>query len=323
MKTKFLISLSWILCVTISGFSQKDYIKIKLNQTFYKAPKTYFKKDGTPLNGKYAIKINSYQINKETFLDGFKNGEAEIYRNNKLAEKGLYTDGSRNKEWLCYREDGSIYKRTYFKDGLKDSLENVYYNGNIVETNNYYKKLLHGWTNKYYFSVPNTLYENAYYLHDKIIKKITYKSIDSLRFTIVDSSFYNEKNELILLKSFINDTLKLLMEIKYNTIVKDIININTIRVNIYKGNQLNVSYFFPCEYDHKYTAEGRMVRLLIYEFAYYTDTKKPELLFSKPEYSTFEDATFYMQYPDGNLKSVIYSDGDGDILPGWYFRDVD
>ncbi|MGE8380308.1 MAG: toxin-antitoxin system YwqK family antitoxin [Sphingobacterium sp.] len=99
--------------------SAQTWIDIDLEETEYvnATDKTCIKKTGEPLNGRYAIKFNRYQTNYESFIDGLKNGEAKVFRNRKLAEKGLYKNNLKEGEWIYYTEDGAIRKRIFFQNG--------------------------------------------------------------------------------------------------------------------------------------------------------------------------------------------------------------
>jgi hypothetical protein len=97
----------------------QTWINIHLEETEYDdtTDKTCLKKSGEPLNGNYAIKFNWYQTNYEPFVDGLKNGEARVFRNKKLAEKGPYQNNLKNGEWFYYKEDGTVRKRVIYKKG--------------------------------------------------------------------------------------------------------------------------------------------------------------------------------------------------------------
>lgn len=320
MKAKILMLILSLFVALNCCFGQESLIKIKLDETIYKDGKTCWKKSGEPLNGSYAIKMNPYQINNEQFINGLKHGETTIYRNKKLAEKGFYMNNLRENIREYYNEDGSVSKKRIYKNGLQDSTETIYYKNEIVETLNFSKNHLNGWANKFSYIKPHQLTEKAFYIDGKKIKNISYKTIDSLNFTIVDSLFYNDKKQLKLKKSFINDTLKLQIEFKYNVAIKDAFQRNTTQVNIYNDEKLNITYYFPSNYDDQF--DSRMFRLLTYQFTYYADKKNPALLISNPTEGSFDKETFYRQFPNGNIQSVIYSNGDGDVLPGYYYRDL-
>lgn len=121
-----IIILFLFLAPVGSCFAQ-TWINIDLEQTeyVYATGKTCSKKTGKPLNGNYAIKFNRYQTNYEPFMDGLKNGEAKVYRNKKLAEKGLYQNNLKQKEWLYYNEDGSIRRRIFFDNGKIKSIDDL------------------------------------------------------------------------------------------------------------------------------------------------------------------------------------------------------
>ncbi len=102
--------------------------------------------------------------------------------------------------------------------------------------------------------------------------------------------------------------------------IKDAYEIKTTKIEIYQGDKLNIAYLLPERDEHK--TEMRINELLNYEFAYYTDAKKPRLLLSDLTQNTFYTTTFYRLYPGDNLQSVIFDKGGDDTLPGWYYRDV-
>jgi antitoxin component YwqK of YwqJK toxin-antitoxin module len=301
--------------------AQSDDVKINLEQTVYTAGKTYLKKTGEPLNGNYAIKINRYQTNYEPFIDGLKNGDVKIFRNKKLAEKGLYQSNLKEKEWLYYNEDGTVRNRAVFENGLGEGLATAYYKGRIVETSTYSKNHLNGWRHQYTYDEPQQLREKAFFVNDRKIQNIRYKKIDSLNFIISDSLFYDDKERLTLKKSFVNDSLLLQYKISYQVVIKDAYNITTTKIEVVDGYNSKITYLLP-ERDENET-EMRMIELLNYEFAYYTDVKKPRLLVSDLTRNTFYTTTFYRLHPDNNLQSVIYDKGGDDTLPGWYYRDID
>ena len=85
-----IVHLFFFLALVNICFAQ-TWIDINLEETEYvdTTDKTCIKKTGEPLNGKYAIKFNRYQTNYESFIDGLKNGEAKVFRNRKLVEKGI------------------------------------------------------------------------------------------------------------------------------------------------------------------------------------------------------------------------------------------
>lgn len=136
---KKLIALLLLFTSINFCFAQSDYIKIDLDETIYLNKRTCLKKTGQPLNGNYAIKFNRYQTNYEPFIDGLKNGEVKIYRNKKLAEKGIYQNNLKEKEWLYYNEDGSIRRRSRYENGLQEGLETDYDHGRIEKTSTYSK----------------------------------------------------------------------------------------------------------------------------------------------------------------------------------------
>ncbi len=316
-----IITIFFFLAQVSVCFSQ-TWIDIDLKQTeyVYATGKTCLKKTGQPLNGDYAIKFNPYQTNYERFIDGLKNGESKVFRNKKLAEKGLYQNNLKEKEWFYFNEDGSIRERKVFENGLQEGTEISYYNGQVVKTSNYSKNHLNGWVSNFAYTAPYELCKKVFYESDRKINVIQYKKIDSLSFVISDSLFYNDKGKLILKKSFVNDTLLLQFKISYNIIINDPYQMKTTKIEIYDGNKLNIAYLFP-EHD-KHDTEMRIRELLNYEFVYYTDVNKPELLVSELTRYNINTTTFYRIYPADNLQSVIYDEGEDDILPGWYYRDV-
>ncbi|WAC42545.1 toxin-antitoxin system YwqK family antitoxin [Pedobacter sp. SL55] len=278
------------------------------------------KKTGEPLNGNYAIKINRYQTNYEPFINGLKNGEVKIFRRQKLAESGYYQNNLKEKEWLYYNDDGTIRNRNTYQNGLKEGLATAYYNGLVVETSTYSKNHLNGWQMSYSYSEPQKLREKSFYQNGNKTNNIRYRNIDSLNFIISDSLFYDDKKQLIWKKSFVNDTLLLQFKINYGVMIKDAYEIKTTKIEVYQGDKLNIAYLLPERYEHE--TEMRINELLNYEFAYYTDVKKPQLLVSDLTRNTFYTTAFYRLYPGDNLQSVIYDKGGDDILPGWYYRDV-
>ncbi|RZL39542.1 MAG: hypothetical protein EOO96_00335 [Pedobacter sp.] len=102
----------------------QEWINVDLEDTkyVYATGKTCIKKTGEPLNGNYAIKFNRYQTNYEVFIDGLKNGEFRVFRNKKLAEKGLYRNSLPEGEWLYYNEDGTVRRKIFYKDGKQRSV---------------------------------------------------------------------------------------------------------------------------------------------------------------------------------------------------------
>ncbi|MNI86321.1 hypothetical protein D3C73_1434090 [compost metagenome] len=58
-------------------------------------------------------------------MNGIKNGEAKVYRNKKLAEKGSYQNNLKQKEWLYYNEDGTIRRRIIFDNGKVKSIDDL------------------------------------------------------------------------------------------------------------------------------------------------------------------------------------------------------
>ncbi|WP_316807413.1 hypothetical protein [Pedobacter agri] len=314
--TAFLLFFIGLNCC----FAQGDYVKIDLEETVYFNKKTCFKKTKEPLNGSYAIKFNRYQTNYETFLDGLKNGEFKVFRNKKLAEKGAYQNNLREGEWLYYNEDGSIRRRSIFKNGLQEGLETDYDHGRIEKTSTYSKNHLNGWQIKYSASEANEPSEKSLYVKGQKIKFIRYKNINNLKFIISDSLVYNDQKQLILKKSFVNDSLLLQYKISYNVVIKDAYNIATTKIEVVDGYNANITYLLPERNEDE--TEIRINELLNYEFAYYTDVKKPRLLVSDLTRSHYYTSTFYRLYPEDNLQSVIFYKGGDDILPGWYYRDV-
>lgn len=109
-------------------------------------------------------------------------------------------------------------------------------------------------------------------------------------------------------------------KISYKVVIKDAYEINTTKIEIADGYNSNIAYLLP-ERD-EFETEMRLNELLNYEFAYYTDVKKPRLLVSNLTRNNFYTSTFYRLYPEDNLQSVIFYEGADDILPGWYYRDV-
>ena len=319
---KSLLTCFFLFGAIIFCVAQEQWIKIDLKDTefVYATRKTCFKKTREPLNGNYAIKFNRYQTNYEAFIDGLKNGEFRVFRQKKLAEKGVYRNNLREGEWLYYNQDGTIRRRSIYENGLQEGIETDYYKGNVEKTSTYSKNHLNGWQLNYSFAEPHELKEKAFYENDRKITNIRYRKIDSLNFIISDSLFYNDKKQLILKKSFVNDTLLTQFKISYNVVIKDAYQIETTKIEVYQGDKLNIAYLFP-ERD-KFETEMRTRQLLNYEFAYYIDVKKPRLLVSDLTENTFYTTTFYRLYPADNLQSVIYDKGGDDTLPGWYYRDI-
>jgi len=301
-------------------FGQEQWIKIDLEETVYLNKRTCLKKTGEPLNGNYAIKFNRYQTNYEPFIDGLKNGEVKIYRNKKLSEKGMYQNNLKEKEWLYYNEDGTIRRRNIFENGLQEGIEIFYDNGRIEKTSTFSKNHLNGWQLKYSSSEPNEFYEKSFYVKGQKVKFIRNKNINNLKFIISDSLIYNDEKQLILKKSFVNDTLLLQFKISYKVVIKDAYEISTTKIEIADGYNSNIAYLLPEREKHE--TQVRLNELLNYEFAYFTDVKKPRLLVSDLTKSDFYTTTFYRLYPEDNLQSVIYDKGADDILSGWYYRDV-
>lgn len=317
-------TLTAFLLFFVSNFcvAQQGWINIDLEETayVYATNKTCLKKTGQPLNGKYAIRFNRYQTNYETFLNGLKNGEFKVFRNKKLAEKGAYQNNLREGEWLYYNEDGSIRRRSRYENGLQEGLETDYDHGRIEKTATFSKNHLDGWQLRYSSSEPNEPFEKSLYAKGQKVKFIRYKNINNLKFIISDSLVYDDHKQLILKKSFVNDSLLLQYKISYNVVIKDAYQINTTKIEIADGYNSNIAYLLP-ERD-EYETEMRMHELLNYKFAYDTDVKKPCLLVSNLTRNRFYTTTFYRLYPAENLQSVIYHKGGDDTLPGWYYRDV-
>ena len=317
-------TLTAFLLFFVSNFciAQQGWINIDLEETayVYATNKTCLKKTGQPLNGKYAVRFNRYRTNYETFLNGLKNGEFKVFRNKKLAEKGAYQNNLREGEWLYYNEDGSIRRRSRYENGLQEGLETDYDHGRIEKTSTFSKNHLNGWQLRYSSSEPNEPFEKSLYVKGQKVKFIRYKNINNLKFMISDSLVYDDHKQLILKKSFVNDSLLLQYKISYNVVIKDAYQINTTKIEIADGYNSNIAYLLPERDD--YETEMRMNELLTYEFAYDTDVKKPCLLVSNLTRNHFYTTTFYRLYPAENLQSVIYHKGGDDILPGWYYRDV-
>ncbi|MDR6969612.1 antitoxin component YwqK of YwqJK toxin-antitoxin module [Flavobacterium arsenatis] len=303
-------------------FAQKKWVKIDLEETFYnyENKKTCWVKSKEPLTGKFAIKMNPHQVNKEQFMDGLKHGETKIYRNKKLAEKGFYINNLRENERFYYNKNGSIRKISNYKNGVRDSTETIYYKGKISETYTYKNNHLNGWASQFSSTKPYELIEKAFYVDDKKVKKIRFQTVDDLEFVVSDSLFYDEKDNLKLQKTYINDSLYLQIEINKNVIINDIYNRKTTKINIYRANKLDEIFYFP-DKDFLETAT-RILNLLNYRFVFYTDTQKPHLLLETPEKTSFDKTRFYIEYPLGNLQSVIY-EYENDPRSGWYYWDVD
>lgn len=132
----FIILLFWVPNLS---FAQQKYIKVDLEETeyLYPAEKAYLKKTGSPLEGNYEIRINRYQTQKSSYINGLKNGKTEIYRNKKLSEIGIFQNDLREGDWKYYNPDGSIMKITHYKNGLREGEERLYKFGKIVETISY------------------------------------------------------------------------------------------------------------------------------------------------------------------------------------------
>lgn len=300
--------------------AQEKWIDIKLDATIYANGKTCLKKTDMPLNGNYAIKFNRYQTNYEIFIDGLKNGEFKVFRNKTLAEKGSYRNNLRKGEWLYYNEDGTIRQRSIYENGSLEGVETNYYKEKVIKTSTYSKNHLNGWQYHYSYAEPRELNEKSFYENGKKINNIRFKKIDNLNFIISDSLFYDDKKRLILKKSFVNDALLTQFKINYKVVIKDAYQIETTKIEVYDGEKLNIAYLFPERDEHE--TDMRISELLGYEFAYYTDVKKPRLLVSDLTRNTFYTTTFYRLYPKDNLQSVIYDKGGDDTLPGWYYRDI-
>ena len=132
----FIILLFWVPNLS---FAQQKYIKVDLEETeyLYPAEKAYLKKTGSTLEGNYEIRINRYQTQKSSYINGLKNGKTEIYRNKKLSEIGIFQNDLREGDWKYYNPDGSIMKITHYKNGLREGEERLYKFGKIVETISY------------------------------------------------------------------------------------------------------------------------------------------------------------------------------------------
>lgn len=323
--------------------AQQKYVKIDLEDTEYLFPakKAYLKKSGEPLQGNFELKINRYQREKSTFIDGLKNGETKIYRNKMLVETGNYESDLKIGDWKYYFNDGRLWKITPFKNGLKDGVEKEFSGETVTRTTIYQKNKANGLSTEYYnnFIKSKKNYEDGklkdtsyYYAYSSnTIEKKCFNSTDTNfcinynRYSnakILDTIFYNSKNQPTLLKAYANDSLKLKMLIDYTTVIKDLINVKVNKVDVYEGDKLKISYFFPNQYNSEFTVESRILSLLDYEVYHYTDTKKIVLHVNEPSKSSFEKETFYQQYPNGDLKRVEFIDGKDDVLTGWYYRDI-
>jgi len=318
MKTYWWLLFLCSFIVLRTGAQQKNK-KVKLEDTEFRfdTRKTYLKESGVPLNGKFAIKMNPYQINNEIFIDGLKHGETTIYRNKKLAEKGCYFNDLKTGKWLYFYEDGSIREQTFFKNGLRNGIDTLYENNHIVATFEYVNNHLNGWQNRFDNKPPYLLAEKTLYQQDRKIKNIRYKTVDKLQFAIMDSLFYNENNKLGFVKSFVNDTLKLQTEIKYFVKIKDIIDITATKFTSMNSDGEYMTYYLPLD-DDDFSPATVAISMLYYKFVYYTDIKKTKLLYVKAEDMAYNKATFYREWPKGNLQSVTYNEAVG----GWYYRDI-
>lgn len=128
-----------LFCVPSLLFAQQKYVEIDLEDTeyLYPAEKAYLKKTGSLLQGNYEIRINQYQTEKSSYIEGLKNGKTEIYKNNKLWQTGFFQNDLREADWSYYNSDGSISKITTYRNGLREGEERIYKDGKVVETINY------------------------------------------------------------------------------------------------------------------------------------------------------------------------------------------
>lgn len=132
----FIILLFWLPNLS---FAQQKYIKVDLEETeyLYPAKKAYLKKTGSPLEGNYEIRINRYQVEKSSYINGLKNGKTEIYRNKKLSEIGIFQNDLREGDWKYYNRAGDVWKLTYYQNGLREGVEKIYTKGKVIETIRY------------------------------------------------------------------------------------------------------------------------------------------------------------------------------------------
>lgn len=136
---KGIIFFILLFCVQSLIFAQQKYVKIDLEDTeyLYPAEKAYLKKTGSLLEGNYEIRINQYQTEKSSYIEGLKNGKTEMYRNKKLWQTGFFKNDLREGDWSYYNPDGSINKITPYKNGLREGEERIYKDGKVVQTNKY------------------------------------------------------------------------------------------------------------------------------------------------------------------------------------------
>ncbi len=136
---RILLILTVIFLFPNYCLAQQNYVKIDLEETeyLYPAEKAFLKKTGKPLEGNYELKINPYQKEKSTYINGLKNGTTEIYRNKKLSEVGLYHNDLREGEWKYYNRAGDLWKLTYYQNGLREGVEKIYSKGKVIETIRY------------------------------------------------------------------------------------------------------------------------------------------------------------------------------------------
>ncbi|TDG35605.1 hypothetical protein EZJ43_13375 [Pedobacter changchengzhani] len=343
MKITLLLPL--LFCIPTLLSAQEKFVKIDLKDTeyLYLAEKAFLKKTGKPLAGNYEIKLNRYQTEKSSFIDGLKEGESKTFRNNKLTETGFYKKDLREGEWKSYWEDGRLWKVTPYKNGLREGLEKVYSGNKLTETINYKLNHQDGLTTKFRLNgqlesqetfLKDKLIDTSYYYrYGEVLERKCFNGADTSfcinynRATdvkVLDTIFFNKDKKPVVLKAYKNDTLKLKMSIDYHAVIKDVIDKKVTKVEVYEDGKLHITYYFEKKYGDNYSADEQVRSLLRYKLYYYTKPERSVLTVTSPDRDNYDKTTFYLKYPDAtHLTRVEYnSESSGDQLAGWYHRDL-
>lgn len=153
---KRLIFTFLINVITLAGFAQDDFILLSdlsvINLEDGRKLHRFTDDNKTPLNGRQRIigrKQSEYVIAE--FTDGLYDGVYELYKYNKIKEKGTYIDGRRHGEYTEYYSSEAIpEKKILYEYGKRHGISRYYFvNGKLEREKCYFHNVEDGIDRKY------------------------------------------------------------------------------------------------------------------------------------------------------------------------------
>jgi antitoxin component YwqK of YwqJK toxin-antitoxin module len=142
MKTRFLLIGMLLAMITANLCAQTEFDVSRITIINIGDGRSLFRelRNNKPLSGEHRI-IDGYKTEYvlAEFNDGLYNGSYQLFKHNKLSEKGSYKEGWKDGDWFEYFSDESVKSEYHCKKGKLDGIRKTYYTDGKTESEIGYK----------------------------------------------------------------------------------------------------------------------------------------------------------------------------------------